>query len=77
MAKKLSFDAFLGWVNITNPNQIPEDARVISADDLLRYEKLGKDTAEKFAELDQNAEGFVSAVINEHGTSLYLNGEPL
>jgi lysophospholipase L1-like esterase len=30
-------------VNITDPNNIPQDARVISADDLLRYEKLGVD----------------------------------
>jgi lysophospholipase L1-like esterase len=48
----LNFDAYLGWVNITDPNNIPEDARVISADDLLRYEKLGLDTAAKFAEVD-------------------------
>jgi hypothetical protein len=39
-------------VNITDPNNIPQDARVISADDLLRYEKLGVDVKAKFAEVD-------------------------
>jgi hypothetical protein len=52
MAGPLSFDAYLGWVNITDPNNIPQDARVISADDLLRYEKLGLDVKAKFGEVD-------------------------
>lgn len=53
MPGPISFDAYLGWVNITDPNNIPEDARVISASDLLRYEKLGQDVVTKFAEVDQ------------------------
>lgn len=66
MAQKVSFDAYLGWVNITNPNQIPADARVIGANDLLRYEKLGKDVAAKFTELDAIVEGWKSdSIISE------------
>lgn len=52
MPGPLNFDAFLGWVNVTDPNNIPPDARVLSADDLLRYEKLGVDTKAKFKEVD-------------------------
>lgn len=72
---KVSFDAYLGWVDVTDPNKIPEDARVIGASDLLRYEKLGQDTAKKFAELEGN--GVVTAVSTEHGVSLYQNGVEL
>jgi len=60
MAGPLNFDAYLGWVDITDPANIPQDARVISASDLLRYEQLGLDTAEKFAEVDTALEGLDS-----------------
>jgi lysophospholipase L1-like esterase len=53
MPGPFNFDAYLGWVNITDPNNIPNDARVIGADDMLRFENLGLDTKEKFAEVDQ------------------------
>jgi hypothetical protein len=46
MADPISFDPYLGWVNITDPNNVPEDARTITAEDLLRYENLGQDVAE-------------------------------
>jgi hypothetical protein len=52
MPGPFNFDAYLGWVNITDPNNIPEDARTIGADDLLRYEQLGLDVKQKFAEVD-------------------------
>lgn len=55
MAKKLSFDAYLGWVNISDPNNIPADARVIGASDLLRYEKFGKEAAEKINSIETTA----------------------
>lgn len=58
MPGPLSFDAFLGWVNITDPNNIPPDARVISADDLLRYEKLGVDTVAAVNGLAAEVESF-------------------
>jgi lysophospholipase L1-like esterase len=44
MTDPISFDPHLGWVNITDPNNIPVDARVLTAEDLIRYEKLGIDT---------------------------------
>jgi secreted trypsin-like serine protease len=46
MADPISFDPFLGWTDITDPNNIPQDAHVIGAADLLRYENLGKDVAQ-------------------------------
>jgi hypothetical protein len=52
MPGPFNFDAYLGWVNITDPNNIPEDARTIGADDLLRYERLGLDTTAKFGEIE-------------------------
>lgn len=41
MTDPISFDPYLGWVDITDPNNIPADARAITAGDLLRYEQLG------------------------------------
>lgn len=74
MPDKFSFDAYMGWVDVTSPDKIPADARVISADDLLRYEKLGADTAQKFNELESN---YVTAVKSEHGVTLYMDGVEL
>lgn len=45
MTDPISFSPFLGWVDITDPNSIPPDARLITAADLLRYENFGKDAA--------------------------------
>jgi hypothetical protein len=53
MPGPFNFDAYLGWVNITDPNNIPEDARTIGADDMLRFENLGLNTKAKFAEVDE------------------------
>lgn len=58
MPGPLSFDAYLGWVNITDPNNIPQDARVISADDLLRYEQLGLDTVAAVNGLSTEVESY-------------------
>lgn len=52
---KLSFDPYLGWVNISDPNNIPADARVIGANDLLRYEKFGRDAVAKINEIESTA----------------------
>jgi hypothetical protein len=45
MAEPISFDAFTGWVNVTDPDNVPTDAKVLTAEDLMRYEKLGQDVA--------------------------------
>lgn len=60
MAGPLNFDAFLGWVNVTDPNNIPPDARVLSADDLLRYEQFGIATTEAVNGLAAEVEAFDS-----------------
>ena len=43
MADPIEFDPYLEWVDVSDPNNIPEGARVVGASDLLRYEKLGQD----------------------------------
>jgi lysophospholipase L1-like esterase len=60
MPGPFNFDAYLGWVNITDPNNIPEDARVIGADDMLRFENLGLDAKAKFDEVDATLAGLDS-----------------
>jgi len=45
MSEPIHFDPFMGWVNTTDPDNVSEDARVITAEDLMRYEKLGQDIA--------------------------------
>lgn len=52
MATPITFDPFLGWVDITDPDNIPEDARLVGASDLLRYESFCRDAA---AELSRSA----------------------
>lgn len=51
MADPISFDPFLGWVDIEDVENIPQDARLITAADLIRYEKFGQDAAARINEL--------------------------
>jgi hypothetical protein len=51
MATRVTFNEYTGWVDITDPDNIPPDARLIGAADLLRYE---------------NYMAVASTVINEH-----------
>jgi hypothetical protein len=45
MTDPITFAPYNGWVDVTDPNNLPPDARVIGAADLLRYENLGRDIA--------------------------------
>jgi hypothetical protein len=54
MTPPISFDPYLGWVDVVDPNNVPPDVRTIGAADLLRYEKLGKDAVAKFKEIDDS-----------------------
>jgi hypothetical protein len=45
MTEPINFQPFLGWVNSTDPDNVSPDARVITAEDLMRYEQLGLDIA--------------------------------
>lgn len=45
MADPIHFSPFTGWVNVEDPDNIPNDAKVLTAEDLMRYEKLGQDIA--------------------------------
>jgi hypothetical protein len=58
MTDPISFDPYTGWVDVTDPNNLPPDARTIGAADLLRYETLGQDIAawtEQWADTDPGA----------------------
>lgn len=41
MTTPITFSSYLGWVNVADPANIPPDVRIISAEDLLRYEQFG------------------------------------
>lgn len=41
MADPISFTPYLGWLDAPNPNEPPANARMITAADLLRYERFG------------------------------------
>ena len=58
MAAPLTFTAYTGWVDATDPNNIPAGMKLITASDLLRYENLG--TA-------------VVARVNSHDTAIATN----
>jgi hypothetical protein len=47
MTDPISFDPFLGWVDILDPNNVPPDVRTINAGDLLRYENFGVGAASR------------------------------
>lgn len=71
MADPISFDPFLGWVDITDPNNIPVDARVIGADDLLRYENFAVAAKDRLNELSTTAtdDGLAALVANEESAT--------
>lgn len=62
----IAFTAFNGWVDATDPNNIPSDVRIISAADLLRYETFGSVGSSKINE--------IAGVVNGHTTTLATNG---
>ena len=43
----IEFEPYLGWVNVDDPANIPVDAKIITAEDLLRYENFGVAAASK------------------------------
>lgn len=45
MATPITFSPIIDWVDATDPNNIPNDVRIITASDLLRYELFGRDGA--------------------------------
>lgn len=41
MADAITFAPYLTWVDVLNPNEPPENAKLVQAADLLRYENFG------------------------------------
>lgn len=58
----IEFSAFIGWVDATDPNNIPAEVRIISASDLLRYETFGQQAAAKI--------NLIEPLVESHGLSL-------
>ena len=54
MANVISFAAYTGWTDVTDPSTITVDTRRITAADLLRYEQLGIDVSTYLNALDGN-----------------------
>lgn len=69
MADPIHFDPFTGWVNVNDPDNVPVGAKVLTAEDLMRYEKLGQDVAAWSALIANNGGGGGSSpVVIDGGT---------
>ena len=51
MTTPISFSPYLGWVDTTDPANIPANVRIIGAADLLRYEIFGQDATARINDL--------------------------
>lgn len=69
MATPISFTAYVGWVDATDPNNIPAEVKLISAEDLLRYENFGLQAAAKINSIESTVEGHTET-IGTQGTTL-------
>lgn len=63
---EIVFNPYLGWTNASDPANIPADAKIITAEDLMRYENLGKDVAAYTAGRDAE----VIAQVNDPASGL-------
>jgi hypothetical protein len=68
MTEPIHFQAYTGWVNSTDPDNVSEEARVITAEDLMRYEKLGLDVAAFTAALQNGGGGGGGGGVIDGGT---------
>jgi len=65
MTDPISFDPFLAWVDTTDPDNLPEDVRIIGANDLLRYENLGVDVETAINSIILDVEGLAVTTWSE------------
>jgi hypothetical protein len=63
---EIVFNPYLGWLNASDPANIPAGTKVITAEDLMRYENLGVDVAEYTAGRDAE----VIAQVNDPASGL-------
>lgn len=71
MATQISFTPYLSWVDATSPNNIPADAKVISATDLLRYENFGVAARDAINALTETAtDAGIANLVETDGTLL-------
>ena len=54
MTEPIHFDPVTQWVNVNDPDNVPVGAKVLTAEDLMRYEKLGQDIAAWTAAIANN-----------------------
>lgn len=62
MAVPITFAAFTGWTDATDPNNIPAEVRIIAASDLMRYETFGTEAAEKINSIESTVEEHTTAL---------------
>lgn len=62
MATPITFSPVLNWVDATDPNNIPNDVRILTAADLLRYENFGKDASARINSIESTVEGHTTAI---------------
>lgn len=68
MADPIHFDPVTRWVNVNDPDNVPPEAKVLTAEDLLRYEKLGQDVAAWTALFANGGIGGPSSGVIDGGT---------
>lgn len=62
MTEQIDFTPYLGWVNVPDPANIPADVRIISAEDLLRYETFAASARTAVNELITTTEAHSSSI---------------
>jgi hypothetical protein len=78
MTDPISFDPYLGWVDVDDPNSIPEDVRLIGASDLLRYESFGVGATERINSIITDVTDLVTdvAALGEPPAWADITGKP-
>lgn len=74
MADPINFTPYLGWQDVTDPNNIPEGARLIGASDLKRYEQLGVDVTARLNDVPGMAEDLAPEIATSPALSATYAG---
>lgn len=67
MSEPVQFQPFTGWVDVPDSDNLPPDVKIISAQDLLRYEKLGMDVAAWTQQFDPGSGGGIGGSVIDGG----------
>jgi hypothetical protein len=73
MSNPISYNPFLGWVDATDPDNLPVDVRIIGASDLLRYENFGVAATTKINAESVRVDGALTRLTSAEGAITGLN----